>query len=198
VRSSLFFLELFYQAGFFLVTRFKRYRGNKSVPFKVISVGNLSVGGTGKSVFVQFLSKKLDRPSAILLRGYKRKNKKNILIDIDNKNKYRPSDVGDEALMFSQKLDSPIVVGKSRIKSVELLKKYCENKNKKIKFLLLDDGYQNFQLKKDCEILLLDARAPFDNNHCLPAGRLREKDFSRADIIILLMLMRCMKKSCAK
>jgi len=49
----------------------------------------------------------------------------------------------------------------------------------------LDDGYQNQQLKKDYDILLLDARNPFGNFHCLPAGPLREKDYSRADIIIL-------------
>ena len=76
----------------------------------------------------------------------------------------------------------PVIVGKDRYKSCLLLEKTF-GLSKKI--AILDDGYQNHQIKKNLEILLLDARSPFGNGHCLPAGNLREKDYSRADVIIL-------------
>lgn len=150
--------EFFYQASFFCVIFVKkRLGGYDCSPAKVISVGNLSVGGTGKSVFVKFLAAHLPS-SAIISRGYGKDH--------------------DEAKMLSQSLAVPVMADKNRRTSAQALKKSC-------KYLLLDDAYQNYQLKKDCEILLLDARSPFGNGHCLPAGPLREKDFSRADVIVL-------------
>jgi len=203
------FLEYFYILGFFLVTKVKVLRGGHKAPFKVISVGNLSVGGTGKSPFVAFLVDRLSLlrgnnsthvnahkankefaqqtiglRGAILLRGYKKKSSGSVLLYKDSV----PDDaavVGDEALMLVKKLGVPVVVGKSRVRSVQLLADFCREQDVHIDYLILDDAYQNFQLKKDCEILLLDARKPFENGHCLPAGRLREKDYSRADVIAL-------------
>ncbi|MFA5075006.1 MAG: tetraacyldisaccharide 4'-kinase [Candidatus Babeliales bacterium] len=183
------FFEFFYKIGFIFIIYFKKNKIKPILTFKIISVGNLSVGGTGKSVFVQFLvnnllSKKIN--CAVVLRGYKskiEKVKKSFLISdvISGKKEifYDASFCGDEAFMLAQNLHIPIVVGKNRAESCILLK------NKNIKTIVLDDAYQNFSVKKDFEILLLDAKKPFENNHCLPAGRLREKDYSRADVIIL-------------
>jgi tetraacyldisaccharide 4'-kinase len=176
---ALCFFEFFYKIGFFLVIRIKKKFGQTKISCKIISVGNLSVGGTGKSLFVLFLTKKYfskKMVGAILLRGYGRAKKKSEAVEVSSVVK----NVGDEALMFASRAPALVVVGRDRVASARLAQRY-----KKIDYIILDDGYQNFQLKKDREILLIDARAPFGNGHCLPAGPLREKDFSRADVIIL-------------
>lgn len=169
------FFEIFYRAGFFIVMKYKKFFGGYRLPCKVISVGNLSVGGTGKSVFVGFLVRLLGADKcAVLLRGYKREKTKSLIVD---KNRSTILDVGDEALMLARNLSVPVVVGKNRVESARLVSD--------ADYVILDDSYQNFQLEKDFEILLIDARKPFENQHCLPAGPLREKDISRADVIIL-------------
>ncbi|MCF7799560.1 tetraacyldisaccharide 4'-kinase [Candidatus Babeliales bacterium] len=183
------FLEFFYKIGFHFILFLKKNKSKPILPFKVISVGNLSAGGTGKSVFVQFLANNLlnqKTECAVVLRGYKskiEKSKKSFLISdfIFNKKQIFCDTIfcGDEAFMLAQNLQVPVVVGKNRYKSCLLLK------NKNIKTVILDDAYQNFSVNKDFEILLLDAKKPFENHHCLPAGKLREKDYSRADAIIL-------------
>lgn len=208
------FFEIIYKAGFACFIFFKtNFYKSKSFNFKIISVGNISVGGTGKSVFVQFLaeklknkvllsagnlslslflkklSKKLDinifgKKCAIVLRGYKGKNEKKgkSFLVTDGKNIFcEPSFCGDEAYMFAQNSKIPVVVGSDRAKSCELL----QEKFKDLDIVILDDAYQNFAVKKDLQILLMDARKPFENGHCLPAGMLREKDYSRTDFIVL-------------
>ncbi len=174
--------EKIYCAIFFIAQNFNRKNNNKIVPnLKVISVGNLSVGGTGKSVFVGFLVQILgaDR-CAVISRGYggTRGSGKSILVS-DGQNCFcTPDACGDEPYMLAHTLHVPVIVGKDRYKSCLLL-------NESFKIAIIDDGYQNHQIKKDLEILLLDARSPFGNGYCLPAGNLREKDCSRADVIIL-------------
>ncbi|MCK4650756.1 tetraacyldisaccharide 4'-kinase [Candidatus Babeliales bacterium] len=184
------FFEIFYKIGFLVVIFFKKKFGSSKIfPFRVISVGNLSVGGTGKSVFVFYLINNLKRFNcAVVLRGYKGQNEKNLssFLVCDGKNIFCEAFFcGDEAYMFAYMLNVPVVVGSSRLKSCNLLEKFIFNDDKKIDVVVLDDAYQNFHVKKDCQILLLDAKFPFSNGHCLPAGRLREKNYSRADFIIL-------------
>jgi len=167
-----YFLIIFepaYRAGFFLVLFFKKLTGGaRGFPFKIISVGNLSVGGTGKTPLGLFLLKKLTPLSgAVVMRGYKRKG----------------NSLGDEGELY-QEQGAFVKVGANRAQSCRELAAMVDRGEKKIDYVLLDDAYQNFQVKKDFEILLLDARRPFENGHCLPAGRLREKDFTRADVII--------------
>lgn len=180
------FLELIYKAGFACFIFFKtKFCAPKKFNFKVISVGNISVGGTGKSVFVQYLVKKYsDKKCAIVLRGYKGKNEKtgNSFLVTDGKQIFcEPDFCGDEAFMLAQNLKIPIIVGSNRAKSCELL----QEKFKDLDIVILDDAYQNFAVKKDEQYLLMDTRKPFENGHCLPAGMLREKDYSRADYIVL-------------
>ena len=179
---GLIFLEQFYKFIFYIILFFKKsIKKSKNYKFKVVSVGNISVGGTGKSVFVQFLAKKfLSIRCAVVMRGYKslaERDNKNYLIN-NKTDKSKLFYAGDEALMLFNNLHIPIVVGADRQKSCDLL-------NNLVDIVFLDDAYQNFSIKKDFEILLLDAKYPFENGHCLPAGRLREKDISRADAIIL-------------
>jgi tetraacyldisaccharide 4'-kinase len=178
------FCELFYRAGFNGVLFLKRLSGMRALSFfKIISVGNLSVGGTGKSVFTKYLIESTrQQKGAIVLRGYKRiSEKKNQIVSLGQGALCSPKEAGDEASMFAATTNVPVVVGADRYASCLLL----QQEKKNIDFVVLDDGYQNQQLKKDCEVLLMDARSPFGNNHCLPAGPLREKDSSRADVVIL-------------
>jgi tetraacyldisaccharide 4'-kinase len=180
-----FYKILFYSVGFFKSKIKKQYKCSCSI----ISVGNLSVGGTGKSVFTLFLLKNLyPKKCAVVLRGYKGQNEKtgkSFLVSDGNQIFCTPEFCGDEAFMIAQAAKVPVVVGRNRAKSCRLLESYFENKKEKLDFIILDDAYQNFSVKKDFEFLLLDARRPFENGHCLPAGKLREKNYSRADFIIL-------------
>ena len=185
---GLCFLEYGYRAGFSFAQSRSRKKTPHVAPFKIISVGNISVGGTGKSVVTQFLISHLSsHKGAVILRGYRGANERtnesllvsdgtNILTDVKT--------AGDEACMHARMLSVPIVVGRRRTCSCMLLTQWVESAKQDIDYVVLDDAYQNHAVKKDLEILLLDARAPFENGHCLPAGGLREKDITRADIII--------------
>ncbi len=180
-------LEKFYRFCFFLNQKRRRLGGGIDLARScVISVGNLTTGGTGKSVVVSFLVEHLGADScAVILRGYARQRldgQKNAVVSCGKHLLIGVDQAGDEAFMIAQHCGCSVAVGADRVASYSLLMQQCELAPR---YIILDDAYQNHQLKKDCEILLLDARAPFDNGHCLPAGRLREVDYSRADFIIL-------------
>ena len=140
----------------------------RQLPKKVISVGNLSVGGSGKTPLTieiaQYLKSKGLNP-VILSRGYKRKSKEPILFCDENKNWKA---CGDEPFLMVKK-GLKVVVGKDRYKSgLEYLKKYP------VDVFILDDGFQHFQLHRDLNILVIDATKPFWEDRLLPAGNLRE------------------------
>lgn len=184
------FLEFFYRLGFFVTQKAKPFLFPPyQASCKVIAIGNISVGGTGKSVLVSFLVKNLTwLHCAVLSRGYKRSKEyqyQSLLVS-DGKNIFYGTDAcGDEAVMLAKKLSAPVLVGSNRVQSLQILMNTMKHNEQAIDLVILDDAYQNQQLIKDFQILLLDARKPFENEHCLPAGRLREKDYSRADLIIL-------------
>lgn len=183
-------LEIIYKILFFIIQKIKiLFHPPAKTNFKVISIGNISVGGTGKSALTRTVVSNLESKylGGIISRGYKsltHKNKSNILIDQNNNSLLGVETIGDEPFMLSKLLKVPIAVGPNRIKSAQFLENYFIKKNLKLNYVILDDGYQNNQLVKDFEILILDARLPFGNNHCLPAGPLREKDISRASCIV--------------
>jgi len=177
-------LEPAYRAGFFLHQSLRKYFFATYIPpFTILSVGNISSGGTGKSIFVKFLIFRLKRlAGAIITKGYKGLSTQKKQSSFLSPNDFcDTSQYGDEACMLLQQCFVPVVVGKSKKHSAKLL----EEHGKVVDFAVLDDAYQNHELKKKMEIILLDARWPFENNHCLPAGPLREKNVSRADVIIL-------------
>ncbi|MFA5305819.1 MAG: tetraacyldisaccharide 4'-kinase [Candidatus Babeliales bacterium] len=186
MRFILYFfypIELLYRFGFWIALAYRKRNANKDqFPFKIISVGNLAVGGTGKSVVVPFLVDILGRDgAAIVLRGYRGALEREGRVALVNNGAVplvTREQSGDEAMMYVEQLGIPVAVGAHRAQACKLLPP-------KIKHVVLDDAYQNYSVRKDVEILLLDARSPFDNGHCLPLGRLREKDYTRADIIIL-------------
>ncbi len=153
----------------------------------VISVGNLTVGGTGKTPLVGFLAqilKKAGYQPVILSRGYKRSNKNAVLLVSDVREVFcGPEECGDEPYLLARKLEGvPVLVGNSRYQAGRLLEDRYSNL-----IYLLDDGYQHIQLKRNLNILILDATDPFGGHHLLPAGRLREptKAIARADAIVI-------------
>lgn len=182
----LMILEYLYRAVFWgWRSLSKSFITPKKLPSHVISIGNLSVGGTGKTVFVNFLANLLSqRNVAIITRGYGGSlsgTKHSFIINDGAQLLFSVDQTGDEAYMLAQQLKIPVAVGRNRFISYKIL----VNKTGIPAIILLDDAYQNRHIKKDCDIVLIDARKPLENNHCLPAGLLREKDYTRADYIIL-------------
>ena len=159
----------------------------KKLPCTVISIGNIVIGGTGKTPTVAAIAKLLQRTGsnvAVLLRGYKRQSTEKILFVSDGKNHLCSRDKsGDEADMLAHQLaDIPIIVGKQRYLSGEAaIDQY------KSSVIILDDGFQHRQLARDLDILTIDATNPYGTGSLLPIGTLREQKSSikRADIIIL-------------
>ena len=160
---------------------------------KVISVGNLTVGGTGKTPATEKIARLLQekgRKVAILSRGYKSRPKskvqspKSVRVVSDGKEILLSArEAGDEPYLLAQNLSGvPIAVGKDRIRSGN----YCLA-NFNTETFILDDGFQYWRLKRDLNILLIDCLNPFGNGHLLPRGILREplKSLKRADLFIL-------------
>lgn len=137
-----------------------------SVP--VIIVGNLTIGGNGKTPLViwlvDLLKKNGYRPG-VVSRGYGGKLQNNPLIVDPNSN---PAIVGDEPLLIARKTEVPVVVCRNRVKAAEMLIK--QNCN----VIVSDDGLQHYSLGRDIEIVVIDGLRRFGNGYCLPAGPLRE------------------------
>lgn len=158
-----------------------------TLPKRVISVGNLTVGGTGKTPTVLALARFFQKEGlqvAILSRGYKRTGTARILIVSDGKNlQASASEAGEEAYFLARELEGVIVaVGVNRyLTGLFLLKKF------KIDLFILDDGFQHLKLHRDSNILLLNYEKPFGNGFLLPRGELREPNSAirRASLILL-------------
>ncbi len=148
----------------------------------VISVGNITVGGTGKTPHVEYLARLLQKKMrvAVLSRGYKRKTKGFLLADDST----TASQIGDEPYQMKQKFPSLIVaVDKHRREGIEQLTK----QDKQLDVVLLDDAFQHRYVKPGINILLVDYHRLIIYDALLPAGRLREplSGKNRADIIIV-------------
>jgi tetraacyldisaccharide 4'-kinase len=138
-----------------------------SIP--VVSVGNITVGGTGKTPVVELLSRKLKEQGfspGIVTRGYKRN--KGGVFGVDAR-KDDAASVGDEAFMLAKRTHLPVVVGKKRIKAVEV-----GVRDFGIDLVLLDDGYQVRDLKKDVEILVFNGKEERHDGDLFPLGPFRE------------------------
>ena len=160
----------------------------RRLPCRVISIGNIVVGGTGKTPAVIAIAKHLQREGrhvAILSRGYKRSVHEKVTIVSDGEKVCAsPMESGDEAYMMAKHLSGvPIVVGKCRYLAGRIaLERF------KVDVLLLDDGFQHRQLARDVDVLTIPATHPFGNpEKLLPAGTLREPPSAlrRANLILL-------------
>lgn len=158
----------------------------KRLPCPVISVGNITAGGTGKTPLVMALAKGLAErgiPVAILSRGYKRKRRSKALVSDGHRILLSLEESGDEPFLMAGSLkEIPILVGKNRfVNGRKALQQFG------VHALLLDDGYQHLQLYRDLNILLIDSSIGFGDHHLLPRGLLREplSYLRRADLILL-------------
>jgi len=145
----------------------------------VISVGNLSVGGSGKTPFVMLLGELLKARALkfdVLSRGYGRKSRGALLVDPAG----LPNEFGDEPLLIARKLQVPVIVGEDRYDAG----RYAESKFGP-QLHLLDDGFQHRRLARDFDIVLVTPQDVTDR--LLPVGRLREplRSLRRADAIAL-------------
>ena len=150
-----------------------------SIP--VISVGNLNVGGVGKTPHVEYLVRLLNEYKiATLSRGYKRTTKGFIEAN-DNST---INDIGDEPLQYKNKFNQIIVaVDEKRVRGIQTIKK----KHPETNIIILDDAYQHRAVKPGINILVTDYSKLYIDDMILPSGRLREWSIgsSRADIIIV-------------
>lgn len=158
----------------------------KSLPGFVLSVGNITTGGTGKTPAVAMLAdwaEKEGYETAILSRGYGGKYKEGVLEVSDGKKILAgPEESGDEPYLLATNLPGiPVIVSKKRFRAGLLAHKKhgCD-------FFILDDGFQHLELERDMDIVLVDSTNPFGNGHLLPRGPLREpvKSLSRAHAVI--------------
>ena len=155
---------------------------SRSFQVPVISVGNITVGGTGKTPHVEYLVNVLKNTFnvAVLSRGYKRESKEFIIADADTPMRM----IGDEPYQMKQKFANvTIAVDKNRCHGIE---KLVEN-DSKLDVVLLDDAFQHRYVKPGINILLVDYHRLIIYDTLLPAGRLREplQGKDRADIVIV-------------
>lgn len=152
-----------------------------SLNCKVVSVGNITLGGTGKTTLVEFIAEYLRDKGyrvAILSRGYKRKVPQRPRVPVPSY-----ENMGDEPYMLKMNLgDIPVIVDADRIRAGK--KAIFEYKADTV---ILDDGFQQWKIKKDLEIVAVNSVSGFGNKYMLPAGVLREplSALARADIFVL-------------
>lgn len=158
--SLMYALAIFLRRVLYNLHIFNTHRA----PLKVISVGNITLGGTGKTPFTMALAKILEEDMkknvSILIRGYG----------------------WDEQEMLKRNLaDVPVLVGQDRFRSSNRAVKLYGSDT-----AILDDGFQHWELARDLDIVLVDSRNPFGNGYLFPRGILREprKALERADVIV--------------
>jgi tetraacyldisaccharide 4'-kinase len=166
----------------------RRILNRKSLPCRTISVGNITVGGTGKTPLVAFIAKFLAQKGenvCVLTRGYGRENPKQRVLVSDGKTIFaNAKQSGDEPFELAEKLRgiAAVIADKRRH---EAGKWAVENLG--ITTFILDDGFQHIQLNRNLDMVCIDASNPFGNGNLLPAGVLREpiESLERADAVVI-------------
>jgi len=181
--SVLYGTALYLRWILFRLHLFKR----KKISCPVISVGNITLGGTGKTPTViqiaGLLLRNNGRP-AVVSRGYGRKDVAETIVVSDGNSVLVDTRLGgDEPVLIGSKLAGiPVIVGKNRYQAALLALQLF-----KPDVIVLDDGFQHVQLKRDLDIVLLDSGNPFGNGRLFPAGILREPPnaLRRADAVLI-------------
>lgn len=153
---------------------------------KVVSVGNITTGGSGKTpaaIFIAELLKRRGKRPVILSRGYGRKGRGTLIVSDGQTVLKHAFEAGDEPLLMAMRLKgSPVVVGKDRFRAGETaIKRFGPD------VIILDDGFQHLRLARDLDIALIDAQTGFGNLYLLPRGILREplSALKRADCLLI-------------
>lgn len=164
----------------------------------VISLGNITVGGTGKTPTAQRLAREIRDMGyrvVILNRGYRAKWKGSVGVVSDGKKLYMSAaEAGDEAFLLAKNLPNvPVLIGPERA----ITGQYAVE-NFQAEVAILDDGYQHWQLIRDLDILLVDAINVFGNGYMLPRGTLREPlgHLNRADVCLLTKVDQAAEGAC--
>jgi len=158
----------------------------KGVPCRVVSIGNITVGGTGKTPLVIMTARMLldaGLTVAVVSRGYGGRSRKPVVVSDGTDVLASPPEAGDEPLIIAQALPNiPVVIGKDRYKAALLAYERF-----KPKVIVLDDAMQHRRLMRTVDVVTLDAASPLGNGHLLPRGILRESPhaLSRADVVIV-------------
>jgi len=153
--------------------RIHQTSGRAKLGAPVISVGNLTTGGSGKTPMTLYLAERLSKP-AILTRGYRRQSAGNVILAAGATAAW--SETGDEAQIFLRSGVAPVGIGANRAEVGRLLQQQFE-----VEHFILDDGFQHWRLDRQVDIVLVDSLDPF------PMDRLREpmSALSRADIFVI-------------
>ncbi|WP_425058588.1 Tetraacyldisaccharide 4'-kinase [Sporomusa carbonis] len=183
VMSFIYGLGVAIKLGLYRSGLLKRHK----LPCRVISLGNITVGGTGKTPTAQRLAaiiRDMGYRVAILNRGYRAGWKGPVGLVSDGSKIYMSAtEAGDEAYLLAKSLPGvPVVIGRNRSITGEYAVRRLQ-----AEVLILDDGYQHWQLERDLDIVLIDTLNVFGNNFLLPRGTLREplENLSRANAFLL-------------
>lgn len=189
LRTLLYILSLVYRTAVKMRLRLY-YKGvfkTRRLPCRVISVGNITSGGSGKTPIAMHLAlmfRKNGKRAVIISRGYRGTSSRGVAEVSDGENVLLgPEEAGDEPYLMARRLKGiPVVVGSDRFKAGEYaVKKFSPD------YIILDDGFQHLRLFREFDILLLDAYTGFGNEYLLPRGILREplEGIKRADMVIV-------------
>jgi tetraacyldisaccharide 4'-kinase len=156
-------------------------------PCPVVSIGNLTVGGSGKTPTVELVARWLGedgRRVAVVSRGYGRRASRPVQVVSDGRAALAGVDeAGDEPLLLARRLPGvPVVVGADRLAAARVAVARCQ-----ADVVLLDDGFQQRRLRKDVEVVCVDARAPWGRGGLFPCGTLREPPgaLRRAHLVVV-------------
>jgi len=185
VRIFTFSLEIIYRFVVFVRNLAYDFGIVNANSFKVpiISVGNISTGGTGKTPMTILLVNeliKMGKKPAVVSRGYKRKSKGLVVVQDGFEICENPQVSGDEPYLIASKLNIPVVVDENRSRGINTV---IENYGADV--VVLDDAFQHRKAHRDIDIVLLDSTKIISDLKLLPSGSLREplKNLKRADII---------------
>lgn len=185
----LYLISLLYR--FLILLRYTLYKTgvlkSYSLPCRVISIGNITLGGTGKTptaIYLAQLFKEQGLRTAVLSRGYKGKSSEKVALVSNGERIFlNVQNAGDEPFLLSKALPGvPIIIGRDRVLSGRYAIEHFSPE-----IVLLDDGFQHVKLKRDVDILLVDLYSGFGNGHLLPRGILREplSHLNRAHLFLL-------------
>lgn len=162
-------------------------RAQETAPCPLLSIGNLTTGGTGKTPATQWAARFLQekgRKIAVVSRGYGGSLSKTGAVVSDGKTTFLTAEqAGDEPILHARNLpEVAVVIGQNRHKAAQIAVEECG-----AQIVVLDDAFQFWSLPRAFDLVLLDAKKPFGNGHLLPSGRLREEPaaLNRADAILL-------------
>jgi tetraacyldisaccharide 4'-kinase len=146
----------------------------KAEGIRVISIGNLTVGGNAKTPFTLYLARKLAAQgvsTAIASRGYGGSSGGGpaVLVSDGDKVRLSPEEAGDEAVMLARAFEGPVAIARRRIDAINLLRQLGPPQA-----VVLDDAFQHLRLARDLDLVLISAERGFGNGWVLPAGPMRE------------------------